>query len=208
MLIIRRSCCPSLVIIAIFCSLLLIVPTFLFVVERPDDFRSVDSVQLHAQHLPMVAVGDVIMPKLGNATVKAELGRASWKLLHTMAQRYPDKPTEDQRTAFASFLHLFSRLYPCGECAAHFQALLEQYPPQTSSKTVASMYLCSLHNMVNESLDKEEFDCSMLEGLYDCGCGEEPVSSTEVKTADLFAQFVGEDTGKLDPLTGEKLVPG
>lgn len=25
--------------------------------------------------------GEVIMPKLGNATAKAELGRASWKLL-------------------------------------------------------------------------------------------------------------------------------
>jgi len=26
-------------------------------------------------------------------------------------------------------------------------------------------------------LKKPEFNCTMLEGTYDCGCGDEPVSS-------------------------------
>ncbi|ORY80233.1 hypothetical protein BCR35DRAFT_352556 [Leucosporidium creatinivorum] len=116
------------------------------------------------------------MPKLGNETVKAELGRASWKLLHTMAARFPEHPTESERDAFKSFIYLFSRLYPCGECAAHFQELLRKHPPQTATRGAASLHLCHLHNLVNERLGKEEFDCSAnLEGVYDCGCGEEPV---------------------------------
>ncbi|BGP12565.1 hypothetical protein JCM10213_004849 [Rhodosporidiobolus nylandii] len=120
----------------------------------------------------LVKHGGVIMPRLPNATAKAELGRASWKLLHTMAARFPEEPTADERDAFKSFLFLFSRLYPCGECAAEFQALLRQHPPQTSSRTTASMYLCHLHNLVNLRLGKPEFDCSAdLEGVYDCGCG-------------------------------------
>ncbi|GAA5981564.1 hypothetical protein JCM10908_004156 [Rhodotorula pacifica] len=118
--------------------------------------------------------GHVIMPKLGNATAKAELGRASWRLLHTMAARFPEEPTENERETFKSFLHIFSRLYPCGECAAEFQHLLAQHPPQTSSRGTASMYLCHLHNLVNARLGKDEFDCGEnLKEIYDCGCGDD-----------------------------------
>ncbi|PIL33794.1 hypothetical protein GSI_04419 [Ganoderma sinense ZZ0214-1] len=78
------------------------------------------------------AKGEVIMPKLGNATAKAELGRATWKLLHTMTLRFPDEPRQDERDALNNYFHLMSRLYPCGECAAEFQKLLKKYPPQAS----------------------------------------------------------------------------
>ncbi|KAG8786194.1 hypothetical protein FRC16_001776 [Serendipita sp. 398] len=74
--------------------------------------------------------GGVIMGKLGNETAKAELGRATWKLLHTMTLRFPETPTDDEREALRAYIHLTSRLYPCGECAEHFQKLLEEYPPQ------------------------------------------------------------------------------
>ena len=56
--------------------------------------------------------GGAIMPKLGNETLKAELGRAAWKVLHTTMARFPDKPTEDESTALFSYIHLFARLYP------------------------------------------------------------------------------------------------
>ncbi|KAJ7270090.1 ERV/ALR sulfhydryl oxidase domain-containing protein [Mycena haematopus] len=121
--------------------------------------------------------GGVIMPKLGNATAKADLGRATWKLLHTMTLRYPEKPTPDERDALNSYFHLLSRLYPCGECATEFQMLLKKYPPQTSSRRSASLWLCSLHNVVNERLHKEEFDCAHLDDTYDCGCGDEPIGT-------------------------------
>ncbi|KAJ7655369.1 ERV/ALR sulfhydryl oxidase domain-containing protein [Mycena rosella] len=129
--------------------------------------------------LPILgAEGGVIMPKLGNATAKAALGRATWKLLHTMTLRYPEKPTQDERDALGSYFHLLSRLYPCGECAAEFQMLLEKYPPQTSSRRSASLWLCSVHNAVNERLHKEPFDCAHLDDTYDCGCGDEPIGTT------------------------------
>ncbi|PPQ64171.1 hypothetical protein CVT24_008545 [Panaeolus cyanescens] len=117
--------------------------------------------------------GGVIMGKLGNATAKAALGRATWKLLHTMTLRYPEHPTADEREALSSYFYLSSRLYPCGECAAEFQLLLKQFPPQTSSRKAASLWLCALHNKVNERLKKPEFDCAHLTDEYDCGCGDE-----------------------------------
>lgn len=119
--------------------------------------------------------GGVIMSKLGNATAKAALGRATWKLVHTMTLRFPEHPSQDERTALSSYFHLLSRLYPCGECAAEFQALLKLYPPQTSSRRAAALWLCSVHNEVNKRLGKEQFDCANLDAEYDCGCGEGPV---------------------------------
>ncbi|ETW74808.1 hypothetical protein HETIRDRAFT_482601 [Heterobasidion irregulare TC 32-1] len=118
------------------------------------------------------------MSKLGNETAKAALGRATWKLLHTMTLRYPEAPTEDERTALLSYFHLTSRLYPCGECAAEFQLLLKNFPPQTSSRRSASLWLCHVHNQVNERLHKPAFDCAHLDDTYDCGCGDEPLSAS------------------------------
>jgi len=79
---------------------------------------------------PSLTQGHVIMPQLDNETIKyplspfksrqrltgrAELGRASWKLFHTILARFPEKPTLDEREALTSYIHLFARLYPCGE---------------------------------------------------------------------------------------------
>lgn len=139
--------------------------------------------------------GEVIMPKLGNATAKAELGRATWKLLHTMTLRFPDKPTDDQRHALESYFYLFSRLYPCGECAKEFQQLLKKYPPQTSSRKTASLWLCYVHNLVNARLGKPEFDCLKLDETYDCGCGPEGNSTSAVGP-------------KRDDITGVEVVRG
>ncbi|KAL2261727.1 hypothetical protein VTK26DRAFT_3495 [Humicola hyalothermophila] len=117
--------------------------------------------------------GGSIAPKLENATAKAELGRASWKLLHTMMARFPEEPTAEDSLALKTYVQLFARLYPCGDCAAHFRKLLERYPPQTSSRNAAAGWACFVHNEVNKRLHKEQFDCSKIGDFYDCGCGDE-----------------------------------
>ncbi|CAK7210637.1 hypothetical protein SBRCBS47491_000841 [Sporothrix bragantina] len=117
--------------------------------------------------------GGSIAPKLENATAKAELGRASWKLMHTMMARFPDTPTADDSLALQTYIQLFARLYPCGDCASHFQLLLQEYPPQTSSRNAAAGWACFVHNEVNKRLKKELFDCSKIGDFYDCGCGED-----------------------------------
>ncbi|POR34535.1 Sulfhydryl oxidase [Tolypocladium paradoxum] len=117
--------------------------------------------------------GDSIAPKLENATLKAELGRTTWKFLHTMVARFPEKPTSDERKTLDTFFRLFGRLYPCGDCARHFRDLLAEYPPQTSSRNSAAGWLCFTHNMVNERLKKPVFDCTKIGDFYDCGCGDD-----------------------------------
>ncbi|KAK9365418.1 ERV/ALR sulfhydryl oxidase domain-containing protein [Lipomyces kononenkoae] len=122
--------------------------------------------------------GGPIMPHLGNETIKAELGRASWKLFHTILARYPEKPTAEEREALSSYIYLFSRVYPCGECASHFQKLLKKFPPQTSSRIAASQWGCHVHNQVNSRLGKAIFDCGTIAETYQCGCDND-VGATE-----------------------------
>lgn len=117
--------------------------------------------------------GHSIMPKLGNETAKAELGRATWKYFHTVMARFPDKPTTDESDALKNYIHLFQRLYPCGECSEHFRQILDKFPPQTSSRSAAAVWACHVHNEVNKSLNKDIFDCSNIGDFYDCGCAED-----------------------------------
>ena len=42
-----------------------------------------------------------------------------------------------------------------------------------STRSTAAAWACHVHNEVNRSLEKEEFDCSNIGDFYDCGCADE-----------------------------------
>ncbi|SLM34535.1 ERV/ALR sulfhydryl oxidase domain [Lasallia pustulata] len=141
--------------------------------------------------------GDAIMGKLGNETLKAELGRAAWKLFHTTMARFPDTPTADESTALFSYVHLFARLYPWYVFAidvifapaggkGHFRQILNKYPPQVASRSAAAAWGCHVHNEVNKSLGKAVFDCSNIGDFYDCGCAEEEGGGGKIAVKDGF----------------------
>ncbi|XXQ33289.1 Sulfhydryl oxidase [Plasmodiophora brassicae] len=110
---------------------------------------------------------------------RAELGHATWSLLHTMAAKFPDNATSAQQNDYRQFMHLLARLYPCHECAGHFQELLSGSPPDVRSGDAFRKWLCVAHNVVRRRLDQTESDCSAdhlsnewpsnLAG-EDCGC--------------------------------------
>jgi FAD-linked sulfhydryl oxidase len=106
---------------------------------------------------------------------RAELGNAAWKVLHTTMAKFPDKPTTEDSSSLKAYIYLFARLYPCGDCARHFQQILTKYPPQVASRSTAAAWACHVHNEVNKSLKKKEFDCTKIGDFYDCGCaGDDP----------------------------------
>lgn len=131
--------------------------------------------QAPAQAAPKeeVEVVQAFMPKMANETLKAELGRATWRLFHTILARYPDEPSEHERTTLTNYITLFAQVYPCGDCARHFQKLLSKYPPQTKSRKTAALWGCDIHNKVNERLKKPQYDCTKILEDYDCGCGDD-----------------------------------
>lgn len=90
-----------------------------------------------------------------------------------MMAKFPENPTPDDSLALKTWIQLFARLYPCGDCAAHFQKMLEKYPPQVSSRNAAAGWACFVHNQVNERLHHPIFDCTKIGDFYDCGCGDD-----------------------------------
>ena len=55
-------------------------------------------------------------------------------------------PTADEREALNSYFHLSARLYPCGECATEFQALLQKYPPQVKLLYQLTIFTYLIHS--------------------------------------------------------------
>ncbi|AET39689.1 flavin-linked sulfhydryl oxidase Ecym_4668 [Eremothecium cymbalariae DBVPG len=130
---------------------------------------------------------DSIMPRMPTEDARKELGRASWKYFHTLLARFPEKPTNEEQSKLKKLIQLFGELYPCGECSEHFMQLLSKYPPQSSSRTAAAMWGCSIHNYVNKSLKKPMHPCENILEDYDCGCGddEEKQNSDEEDAAKI-----------------------
>ncbi len=97
---------------------------------------------------------------------RAELGRASWVLLHSVAAYFPDSPSQDEIGHCKSFFESLSHLYPCSHCAAHFRDYLSRNPLDCSTRQAVSLWLCKYHNEINEMAGKAQFDCS-LDVLHD-----------------------------------------
>ncbi|KAL8713591.1 MAG: hypothetical protein Q9220_002453 [cf. Caloplaca sp. 1 TL-2023] len=161
-------------LILIVCAIGLLALLSIFFRSAPHGGRSPPSDPLNKLNLnPEVLKGEVVAGKIANETIKAELGRSAWRLLHTTMSSYPLHPTHSEQSALSSYIHLFARLYPCGECASHFQKILKKYPPQVGGRKAAEMWGCTVHNEVNKSLGKDRFDCARVGDVYDCGCGDD-----------------------------------
>lgn len=106
---------------------------------------------------------------------RQELGNAGWLILHKMAAIYKEEPTQKEQLQLDRFIHDWGDLYPCDECANHFRAMLEAFPPDVRTREAFMLWLCEAHNRVNVRLGYREFQCSVesLEARWGgCGCKE------------------------------------
>lgn len=122
------------------------------------------------------------VPVRGANATRAELGRAGWHVLHRMAAAYDKEPTPEAIADMQTFFRLWGQFYACSECAAHFREMLAAHPVDARSNRHLSIWLCEVHNMVNERLGKPAFPCT-IEALSErwgsCGCFEGASSTLE-----------------------------
>ena len=79
----------------------------------------------------------------------------------------PPSPSPSLSRTLLSHLHpsqidVLTRIYPCGECASHFAALVRAAPPDTTSGPALRAWTCEAHNAVNASLGKPAFNCRLV----------------------------------------------
>ena len=90
-----------------------------------------------------------------------KLGRSTWTFLHTTAAYYPEKPSPTHRANMLMLLRAIPMLSACSHCADDFGKDINVHPPDVSSRSALSRWLCERHNAVNEKLGKKVFDCSL-----------------------------------------------
>lgn len=54
-----------------------------------------------------------------------QLGNSTWIFLHTMAQYYPDIPTENEKQSMINLINSLSIFYPCKHCAEHLKKYIQ-----------------------------------------------------------------------------------
>jgi FAD-linked sulfhydryl oxidase len=108
---------------------------------------------------------------------RAELGRAGWTLLHSIAANYPEVATPEMQTHARQFIASFAALYPCPTCREHFQGYVRTHPPALESREQFVKWCCRAHNAVNLRLGKSTIPCTDLQLLdkrwRDCHCDEQ-----------------------------------
>lgn len=85
------------------------------------------------------------------------------------AAYYPDKPTAARQQNMRSFISTFAQTYPCDSCAWHMRKHIKRQPPNTTSRGAFSLWMCQMHNSVNERLGKPAFDCSKTDERWRTG---------------------------------------
>lgn len=124
--------------------------------------------------LPDEEGGDLDESKM----TRKELGNHGWAILHTMAAYFPSDPSPLQLDHAYRFLEYFGEMFPCRTCGSHFLAMLKEYPTEFQTREEFMIYVCELHNRVNERLGYPEFECSLEHlrerwgGAGECLCGD------------------------------------
>uniref|UniRef100_A0A7S1L598 Sulfhydryl oxidase n=1 Tax=Alexandrium catenella TaxID=2925 RepID=A0A7S1L598_ALECA len=129
----------------------------------------------HDRSASSAADGDEVEPP-----DRAEIGRAAWRYVHSLAAHHPEQPTAQEQEDAQAWLASFVQFYPCPHCAEHFIPICEKSPPRTASREEYSVWWCEAHNKVSYWLKNEQRPCDparlIAAGLAGLALDELPAS--------------------------------
>ncbi|KAL6780196.1 ERV1B [Auxenochlorella protothecoides x Auxenochlorella symbiontica] len=97
---------------------------------------------------------------------------------------YSGKTRHQQICQAVLQIDILTRMYPCGECAAHFKELVRNNPPRVASGPELQQYMCELHNQVNQRLRKPAFNCALAGARWRAlDCDEDGVAACAIQPA-------------------------
>ena len=90
-------------------------------------------------------------------------------------------------------------MYPCPDCKEHLKTIMKNNPFRNENRVELALYVCDLHNIVNKSLNKPQFDCKKSLEYWggDCGCMQAKFDSLDknktstYKTPKIKKSFFG-----------------
>jgi mitochondrial FAD-linked sulfhydryl oxidase len=89
---------------------------------------------------------------------------------HSLTRPHP--PSLSLPLTHSIQIDVLTRVYPCGECASHFSALVRARPPRVGTGRDLRGWVCGIHNDVNAALGKPAFNCALVGARWaplDCG---------------------------------------
>lgn len=109
-------------------------------------------------------------------TVKiSNWGPIGWKFIHYVCLHYPEKPTEENKQNYKTFLTYIGKILPCKTCNDHYNEHLSKFPltdEVLSNNDNLLKWSIDMHNLVNKlngqkvyeydeaiKLIKENFNC-------------------------------------------------
>ena len=84
-------------------------------------------------------------------------GPAGWLFLHSIAQNYPWKPTEEQKVNYFNFFKLTGNVLPCRYCRESYQQFITEPGTTLTMNSMDSRkslvtWLYKIHNKINKKL--------------------------------------------------------
>lgn len=125
-------------------------------------------------------------------------GRAGWTLIHASSFAYPEEPTPEERKGMFDFLWSLTVVLPCQKCRSHLREYLSSSltsvdSEHLDSKQSISFYLWTLHNSVNERIQKDKISYEEVCDRYKVPpgsiCSTSPKENTCAKNAIFFFVF-------------------
>ena len=98
-------------------------------------------------------------------------GHHLWKFMHYLTLSYPDNPSENDKFKYKNFFTIIGDYLPCEKCRVNYkeETLTNKHPltnDALSSRDNLVYWLYSLHNIVNNSLNKKEFTVKNFNDIY------------------------------------------